>query len=180
MDKQTLRNQIKALLIGMTDEERNLQSRDICKKIISLPEFCDAKTVYLYSPLKTEPDVTPVFYEAIRLGKKVAFPLCVFNELEFFCVESFGDLKPGAFGILEPDTSSCMHVTPEVCEKPIIVVPGLAFDREGHRLGRGRGFYDRYLAKNKFAYKVGCCFKNQIMDSIPYEKHDALVSVLWN
>lgn len=180
MDKQTLRNQMKTLLVGMTDEERNFQSNGICNKIISLPQFRDAGAVYLYYPLKTEPDTAAIFSEAIRLGKRVAYPVITGDELEFRYVSDFSQFKPGALGTKEPDTSVCPLAEPEKDDRPIIVVPGLAFDKNGRRLGRGRGFYDRYLQKKDFALTIGCFFKGQLLDCIPYEEHDEKVSLLWN
>jgi 5-formyltetrahydrofolate cyclo-ligase len=106
-----------------------------------------------------------------------AYPKVVGSELEFYQVTDSGQLEKGTFDILEP-TSDCVKISINDCES--VIVPGVGFDRRGHRLGQGRGFYDRALAGYQ-GQKIGVCFETQILNKdLPIEDHDLPMDVIVN
>ncbi|MCX6971383.1 MAG: 5-formyltetrahydrofolate cyclo-ligase [Verrucomicrobia bacterium] len=122
-----------------------------------------ASCVCAFSALAGEPDVLAPWPE----GKRIAMPRAEGDDLQFHWVASRAELRPGRFGILEPAAQA-----PDAGSGfDLILVPGLAFDLRGGRLGRGRGFYDRFLS-NARGLRVGVCFEDQIVGDVPEEPHD--------
>ena len=149
-------------------------SESIRQSIPSLPRWQDARVVAAYAALPGEPDLRPLDW--IK-EKNVLLPRVDGEELVFHAVTDANQLKPGAFGVLEPDPEKCPAFDPREAE--IIFVPGLAFAAEGQRLGRGRGFYDRLLAAlPPEILRIGVCFPEQIVSDIPQEPHDEQVDVV--
>ena len=149
-------------------------SESVRQSIPSLPRWQDARVVAAYAALSGEPDLRPLDW----IGEKtVLLPRVDGEELVFHAVSDASQLKPGAFGVMEPDPEQCPAFDPREAE--IIFVPGLAFTAEGQRLGRGRGFYDRLLAAlPPEILRVGVCFPEQIASDIPQEPHDEEVDVV--
>ena len=149
-------------------------SESVRQSIPSLPRWQDARVVAAYAALSGEPDLRPLDW----IGEKtVLLPRVDGEELVFHAVSDASQLKPGAFGVMEPDPEQCPAFDPREAE--IIFVPGLAFTAEGQRLGRGRGFYDRLLAAMpREILRVGVCFPEQIASDVPQEPHDEEVDVV--
>ncbi|MFK5926988.1 MAG: 5-formyltetrahydrofolate cyclo-ligase [Desulfuromusa sp.] len=144
-------------------------SQQIQQQLISSRCFVRAKTLALYSPINNEVATEQVFLEAKRLNKKIYYPRVHGDELEFFEVFTATDLSPGSFGVAEPAPEKKNSID----ELDLVVVPGVAFDLKGHRLGYGRGFYDRQLAGSLMeATSVGLGFEIQLIDLLPTEDHD--------
>jgi len=145
-------------------------------QVISLPAFQQAKTIALYSPIRNEVETDSLLTAALTVGKQVCYP-CVFaGELRFFQVQSSTDLRVGCFGVCEPDRQS-VEITPAQLE--LLLVPGVAFDRSGHRLGYGRGYFDRFFDGGCFTgLGVGFAYDFQIQDALPAEEHDQRVALL--
>lgn len=149
-------------------------SESIRKSIPSLPRWQDARVVAAYAALRDEPDLRPLDW--VR-DKTVLLPRVDGEDLVFHAVSGASQMKPGAFGVMEPDPTKCPAFDPREAE--IIFVPGLAFTAEGLRLGRGRGFYDRLLAALPAdILRVGVCFSEQIVAELPSEPHDEEVDVV--
>ena len=128
-----------------------------------------------YMAMPTEPDLGQVLTEALRLGKRLALPRCEPGcDLTARQVGGFSDLIPGVFGIMEPDKTLPV-IPPE--EIDLILVPGMAFDRQGRRLGRGKGYYDRYLA-DYHGIAMGVSFAGGLVDRVPAESHDQPVDAV--
>ena len=134
--------------------------------------FRDAKTVFVYSSVHSEVQTQPIIRAAWRAGKRVALPVSVKKErrLVFRLASDLeADLLPGMMRIPEPK-ASCPRMNLEEAE--CIVVPGIAFDRRGHRIGYGAGFYDRFLRQVPRAPRIGLAFEVQLVASVPHADHD--------
>ncbi len=152
------------------DELRAL-SRSLCSAIKSDVAWDGSDIVLLYYPLADEVDVTSLMAEGRAGGKTVLLPAVVGDDLELRVYDGDESLRTGAFGIKEP----LGREYTDYDSIGLVLVPGLAFDKEGHRLGRGRGYYDRLLPRLSHARRVGVCFPFQIVESVPIEAHDQRV-----
>ena len=148
----------------------------ICNKVLALASWQEAGTVLLYYPLPDEVDVRPLIKAAFESGKRVLLPVVKDEDLELRLYEGETSLKKGAFGIMEPTGE--MFAEENYSEIQLALIPGMAFDRAGHRLGRGKGYYDRLLPKLKEAKLTGICFPFQLLDDVPAEPHDIPVQVV--
>ena len=139
-----------------------------------MPEVETASTVALYSALGAEADASSVVPLLLQRDVLVVFPRVVGELLEFAPASSLADLHPGYMGVMEPK-----GVAMNASELDVIVVPGVAFDRVGGRLGQGGGHYDRTLAQlGSKTFRVGFCFSCQVVDKVPREDHDELLDAL--
>ena len=142
----------------------------ICNKVLALASWQEAGTVLLYYPLPDEVDVRPLIKEAFENGKRVLLPVVKGEDLELRLYEGETSLKKGAFGIMEP--TGLLFAEEQYPDIQLALVPGMAFDRVGHRLGRGKGYYDRLLPKLTKARLQGICFPFQLLDEVPADPHD--------
>jgi len=169
LTKEALRAEMRKKRDSMTVQEAAEQSKIICEKVAGLDKFKTARTVALYIPKGSEVDVKRLITKAI-VDKEVLVPITHAetdqHEIEFVKFTTFDDLKSARFGILEPKTKTKPNHEPDV-----VVVPGLAFDLDLHRLGYGKGYYDKLFARLK-TFKIGVCFDFQIVDKIPRHEHD--------
>ncbi len=149
------------------------RSESIAERVIALDEYkrCDTLMCFVSTPI--EVDTKRLFEAAFSDGKMVAAPRCENTSglMDFFYIDSLDDLEAGHFGILEPKLS-CERVVSTV--RALCIVPGLAFDRLGFRLGFGRGFYDRYLSRFS-GVSCGVIFDDNIRDDIPKDQFDRAV-----
>lgn len=150
-------------------------SRLAQQRLVATELFSSAQSLALYSPIHNETATSELFDAARRQGKQVYYPRVVKEGLCMVEVDRPEQLVPGAFGVLEP--AADLHSSQQVPD--LILIPGLAFDRRGHRLGYGRGFYDRYLACcSDRAVRVGFCYSFQLCDALPVGAHDQSLDVL--
>jgi 5-formyltetrahydrofolate cyclo-ligase len=168
-EKQRQRQRIKELLRNMPDHEHRRQSAAIRLQLESWRPWQVAQEVCLFHPLASEPS----YLDPWPLEKKLLFPKIDGSALLFYHVKSRCELLAGPFGVLEPSAVSPAADSNE----GLILVPGLAFDRRGMRLGRGGGFYDRLL-ESFSGTKVGICFEEQLLEGVPVEPHDMAVDYL--
>jgi 5-formyltetrahydrofolate cyclo-ligase len=181
--KPNLRREMRARLRALSAAERAQASLLICRAAAAHPAFRKAKRVALFAPLPSEPDIHPLIEEAWAEKKRVALPFMLERrtkpELNWHEVTSWEEVVArGPMGLREPDPVRCALVAP--AEIDCVFVPGLAFDEEGHRLGRGGGFYDAFLghAPGKLAC-IGLFFAAQQVKRVPREAHDyALKAVI--
>ena len=171
--KKEIRREVKQMVLAMPAAEREAQSQQACEQIERLIAEHNPATVALFSPLPDEIDVTPLM---TSLGCRVVLPR-VGDKADGTPEMEFYDYAPqsmasGAYGIVEPQMG-------EPCgaeEIDLMIVPGVAFSADGRRLGRGKGYYDRYLSQGGFrAYCVGVCYACQLREDIPAEIHDKKV-----
>jgi len=176
--KHHLRRQMKAKLAAMSPKEIATKSYAACEKLIALPEYHRARAVMLYLPISQEVDTAEIALHAWRQDKAVLAPKVNRRQRHMLAVEihSLDDgLARGEFGIREPADGEPWPVE----EIDFIVVPALAYDGSGGRLGRGGGFYDRFLADpNIRALPCGLGFDEQVVDELPVHAHDLPVAVL--
>ena len=145
-------------------------SKDICLRVLASAWWQEASTLLLYYPLPDEVDVRPLISEAHERGARVLLPVVVGDELELRVYEGESSLREGAFGIMEP--TGDVFPPQRYGEIDLALVPGMAFDRGGHRLGRGKGYYDRLLPRLPNARRIGICFPFQLLDAVPTDVHD--------
>jgi 5-formyltetrahydrofolate cyclo-ligase len=165
---------MRARLKGQSLEERNQKSLLIKEKLFALDAFRRARAVCFFVGMDEEVNTLPMIEKTMAMGKRVLVPQVNLEnkELRLFEVRDLRrDLRPGVLGILEPDPASAVPAKAE--DADCVVVPGLAFDKMKRRLGRGAGFYDRFLSGlDKRAFKVGLAFSFQVFPEIPHEEHD--------
>ena len=148
----------------------------ICERVMSLASFRFADTVLTYSPIGSEVCVDKIALCALSLGKRVAFPVCDTStrEMTFKYVTSPDELSPGAYSIPEPaeDAECFSHA-----QHPICIVPALAFDKHGFRLGYGGGYYDKFL-KRFNGVTLGVTYDSLIADTLPTGVYDVPVDII--
>lgn len=178
LTKPELRAAMKSALAAMSPAERITASAAACRLIAALPEFAAARTIALYAPLPTELDVLPLAAAAIAQGKTVAIPRTNWatRELVFSPITATDQnaLILGRLGLREPAPDAPAIAFASI---DILLVPGLAFDDRGGRLGRGAGFYDRLLARPELrALTIGVGFDQQLVSDVPIDPHDHAVA----
>ena len=170
--KKTLRAELRKVRDRLSFSYRKRASSRITSKVLRLAEWRRARSVGLYATHGSEVDVRKLIRGAVAEGKTVALPKVGRNSMAFHQVRrGLADCRKGKYGILEP-RASCRKVPGNKID--LLIVPGIAFDRKGHRLGYGRGFYDRFLAKNK-PFTVGLAYRKTLVSHIPRYAHDARV-----
>lgn len=174
--KSRLRAAVRDRIRGLDADARAAASRHACDRLAAHETFVSASSVMLYMPLRSELDVVPLAMAALRQGKRVSVPRTDSStgQLTPIGVDSIdADPMPSdAMGVRTP--ASGPEVAPESLD--LVVVPGVAFDREGHRLGRGAGYYDRFLSRlSPHTVTAGICFDEQLVDAVPHGEHDRTV-----
>ncbi len=169
--KETLRNQIRDHLKGFSLESEKIAEK-VQKLVLASKLFKDAKTIALYHPIQNEVQTGMIFEQAKLSHKKVAYPKIKKEgeALHFYWVHSFDQFSKNQKGLREPDEKLGAQKFP-LSELELMLIPGLAFDREGWRLGRGKGFYDRTL-KNFEGQRLGLGYSFQVLSHIPHEFWD--------
>lgn len=168
--KQALRHRMKRLNRQLPAEQKRMAAERIFAEIEGLPAFREARCVACYCALPDEPPTEAVLHRW-SCDRRVVVPRVEGDTMQFY------DYRPeamarGAFGIDEPVAADASHRCPHEAID-LLVAPGVAFTRDGARLGRGRGYYDRYLAQPEVhACCVGVCFAHQLVDALPVEPHD--------
>ncbi len=165
MDKKELRAQIKMLKKQHTKEQLLEQSERILAKLEKHPDFVKAKRVMLYNALPDEVQ-TLAFLEKWHLEKQIILPTVVGDDIIPVEYGKNTTFAVGDFNILEPQNE------PYQGDFDLIVVPGVAFDKNGNRIGRGRGYYDRFLSQHLNVKRIGICFDFQLVDKVPTEPLD--------
>jgi 5-formyltetrahydrofolate cyclo-ligase len=174
--KEAMRREMRARLREMGPALRAEASLVICQTAASMPAFVGSRCVALFAPLPSEPDVHPLIEEAWAQGKRVVLPLMIKHgtvpELDWHEVTSWDEVVvPAPFGLREPDPLRCTRVKVEALD--CVFVPGMAFDKDGYRLGRGGGFYDSFLKRVSTTLpSVGIFFSAQMVVNVPREAHD--------
>lgn len=177
--KAQLRARIRETLTALTDEQRHAASVQACHKLLGLEAFGHANVIMLYMPMATEVDVTPVAVQSFRRGLTVCVPKVDWKRRDMDPVEvtSIDDhvLDCDEHGVRVP--KQCRPILPEMID--LVVAPGLGYDCQGHRLGRGGGYYDRFLTRLRTSTTTaGLVFDQQIVDSIPTKPHDVAVDIV--
>ena len=180
--KQELRALILDRIKAQKEEVALFKSRVIAEKVMILPVFKSARTILFYASFQGEVETFSLMQQAMELNKRVALPLVRRSKgkqhLIPVLIKSLSELKPGSYGIQEPQDIPQNHLRAE--ELDLVVVPGVAFDRQLNRLGRGKGYYDRFLAELPITTPtIALAYDIQVVDAIVgIEAHDRPVSFL--
>ena len=176
MDKTALRKAIREQKRAMTPREIEEKSRLLTKKFLATAAYRDARTIYGYLPYNQEVRTGEILAQALLDGKRVAVPKCYGDEMRFIYLEDLSQVEKGYCGIPEPIADGPVAHDPTA----LVLMPGLAFDLQGHRIGYGGGFYDRYLSAEPGHPTVALCYDFQLLPHLDTEEFDIPVdTVLW-
>ena len=176
MDKKELRRQIRDLKRAMTEAQIEEKSRRLGELFCQSELYRNARTIYGYLPYNQEVRTVPMLQQAIADGKLVAVPKVYGDEMKFILMEDLAAVEKGYAGIPEPVADE-----PVACdETALVLMPGLAFDPQGHRIGYGGGFYDKFLAGEPNHPTLALCYDFQMLPELETEEFDIPVDlVLW-
>ena len=176
MDKKELRSMIRAKKRAMTEEEIVVKSEALGKLFRETEQYREAGSIYFYLPYNQEVRTVPMLEQALRDGKKVAVPKVYGDEMRFLYIEDLSRIEKGYSGIPEPIDDGPVAEDP----KALVLMPGLAFDPQGHRIGYGGGFYDKFLSREPEHPTVALCYDFQMLPKLETEEFDIPVDVvLW-
>ena len=168
MDKRALRRESGAKKRALTAREIEDRSRILADKLYKTPQYQNARSVYAYLSFNQEVRTRPIIERAWSDGKRVAVPKVIGDEMRFIWIDDFDHLAEEAHGISEPVGDGPQADNPGA----LVLVPGLAFDLNGHRVGYGGGFYDRFLAREPDHPTVALCYDFQLLSEIKVEDYD--------
>ena len=176
MDKTELRRSIRTRKRAMTEEEIVSRSEALCKLFLESEAYKNAATIYGYLPYNQEVRTVPLLEQALKDGKRVAVPKCYGDEMKFIYLEDLTRVEKGYAGIPEPIADD-----PVADDKTaLVLMPGLAFDPDGHRIGYGGGFYDKFLSREPDHPTLALCYAFQMLPHLETDAHDIPVdTVIW-
>lgn len=176
MNKQELRRTIRERKRAMTEEEIVERSNALAEKFYNSPAYQAASTIYGYLPYNQEVRTVPMLQRALNEGKRVAVPKVYGEEMRFIYLEDLTQVSKGYAGIPEPIADAPVAED----QRALVLMPGLAFDPQGHRIGYGGGFYDKFLAKEPHHPTLALCYEFQMQVHLDTEEFDIPVdTVLW-
>jgi len=173
--KQTLRAAIRQRKRAMTPEDIDSRSEQLCRMVLQSQPYRNAKTIYGYLPFNQEVRTLPLLRQALTDGKQVALPRCYDKEMRFILMKDLSQIHASTFGAPEPVANSPVASDPAA----LVLVPGLAFDAAGHRMGYGGGFYDRFLDREPNHPTIALCFDFQMLPHLETEPHDISVDTIF-
>ena len=176
MNKTELRKSIRTRKRAMTEAEIREKSEALGRLFLQSEEYRNARSIYGYLPYNQEVRTVAMLEQALRDGKRVAVPKCYGDEMRFIWMEDLSLVEKGYAGIPEPIADGPIADD----ETALVLMPGMAFDREGHRIGYGGGFYDKFLAREENHPKVALCYDFQMVPHLETEEYDIPVDkVIW-
>ena len=176
MNKKELRNKIREQKRAMTPQQIESASQKLVELFLATEQYRQAKTIYGYLPYNQEVRTVPLLEQALTDGKKVAVPKIYGDEMRFIYLPDLNQVEKGYSGIPEPIEDGPLGDDPTA----LVLMPGMAFDEEGHRIGYGGGFYDKFLANEPDHPTIALCYDFQIVKELPTEEFDVPVDlVLW-
>lgn len=171
--KNLIRAKKLAERMAINTDLRSAGSLKIIEKIEQIPQFQNAQSILAYYPFKNEVDIGPLIKKYIRT-KKILLPRIKDHSICVYEIKKLKDLHEGTYNIMEPHQNCLQHDTKNIS---IILVPALAFDLSGNRLGYGKGYYD-FLLKNTTSIKIGLGYDFQILKKIPVQPHDQKMDMI--
>lgn len=181
--KAEIRRRMLAERDALDPEQRAEEGEAALRRILALPEFDGARTLLAYASFGSELDTTSLLRAARDSGKRLALPRInkATGLLDLYGVADLdADLRPGVWGIPEPDPARCPAVAPESLD--FVLMPGVAFDPRGGRVGYGRGFFDKLLAAAHQGggrpFTVAAAFEFQVLDRVPMDRHDVFIDAI--
>lgn len=168
-EKKELRNKIKKIKSAMSGDEVEASDKLIEENLINQKEINEAQTIFCFVSMKDEINTKCIIKKLLDMGKKVGVPKCKKdNTMEVYQIESLDDLEIGAYSIEEPK-GYCKKIEPQDID--LALIPATACDKKRNRIGKGVGYYDRYLENQKFL-KIALCRQKFIVERIPVEEND--------
>ena len=168
MDKTALRKQIREKKRSMTEAEIREASTRLGELFAASEAYRQAKSIYGYLPYNQEVRTVPMLEQALRDGKRVAVPKCYGDEMKFIFMDDLSKVEKGYANIPEPIADEPVADD----ETALVLMPGLAFDPQGHRCGYGGGFYDKFLAAEPKHPTLALCYEFQMLPHLETEAHD--------
>lgn len=171
--KKDIRKYIYGVRKKCTDQEIENWSRKITEKVLSHPAFIQAEKIMVYADYNHEVITRYIIEEAWKLKKEVAVPKVSGKDMIFYKLTDFSQLEEGYYGIPEPTKGQIAD-----WQDALMIMPGVAFDRDNHRVGYGGGFYDRFLEKHHGLVRLAIAFEFQILEQVPVEPTDILPQII--
>ena len=176
MNKKELRASVRALKRAMTEEEIVAKSEKLGELFVASEAYKQAKTIYGYMPYNQEVRTVAMLEQALKDGKRVAIPKCYGDEMRFIFMDDLSKVEKGYANIPEPIVDEPIADD----ETALVLMPGMAFDPQGHRIGYGGGFYDKFLAQEPNHPTLALCHDFQMFEKLETEEFDIPVdTVLW-
>lgn len=176
-EKEMLRQKYKELRLSFTKEEKAEYDRAILRRVTSLDQYKGSQLILTYVSKDIEVDTLMLIQTALSQGRKVAVPKCIggTRDMRFYYITGIQDLEKSTFGVLEPVVSQCAPA--DKVDGAFCVVPGMAFDSRGYRLGYGKGYYDRFLS-GFCGVTAGLCYSGCIKWNLPRGRFDKPVDLI--
>ena len=176
MDKKELRKKIREQKRAMTEEQIVAASVRLGELFLACDQYQNAKTIYGYLPYNQEVRTVPMLEQAMKEGKRVAVPKCYGDEMRFIYMDDLSKVEKGYANIPEPIADEPVADD----QTALVLMPGMAFTKDGKRMGYGGGFYDKFLAAEPDHPTVALCYAFQMVEDLPTEDYDIPVDcVLW-
>lgn len=178
-DKKLIRKDVLIKRDAIDLEKKQEKDRRIMDKVFSLPYFEKAKTVFYFASFRSEVSTLPQIEKALKMRKKIILPKVdnINKRLRLYEIHSIGEIKPGFMGIPEPDVPT--ERERDINDTDLVIMPGVAFDPKGNRLGYGAGYYDKLLSGlRRDIPLIAIAYEEQIVDSLPAESHDVRVHMI--
>ena len=176
MNKQELRKAIRTRKRAMPEEEIERRSRSLCQKFLESDAYRACRTLYGYLPYNQEVRTVPILAQALADGKQVAVPKVYGDDMKFISLTDLTQVSRGYAGIPEPIADEPVAED----ETALVLMPGLAFDPQGHRIGYGGGFYDKFLSREPNHPTLALCYEFQMVEHLETEEFDIPVdTVIW-
>lgn len=166
--KEEMRKLILGYRQSLSHDDAVMKSIVILDKVFRTVQYQKANCIYCYIDCRNEVMTKPLVKRAIADEKRVAVPKVLGNDMKFFYIQGYDDLEPGYHGILEPKE----YCTLAEETNALMIMPGVAFDRENHRVGYGKGYYDQYLRRENYHYKIALAYEFQVFDAVSHEPYD--------
>lgn len=174
--KTEIRRELKASLAEMTAEEQKAASARLCERLLSDPGILAAASLGIFLPLPNEPDLRPALQQLMQQGCRLALPFLEEKSAwHFHWISNLQGAPTGPWGLQMPDAGELVQAE----ELDAVLVPGYGFTREGQRIGRGKGIYDRLLEGCR-TRSIGIAFHCQLRDDLPMEDHDIRLTEVWS
>lgn len=183
LTKTEIRNQIQEIRNNLLEKDVYKNSKIIQEKLFNMEEYKRSKAIFIYMSFNREVDTRDIIRDSLNKGKRVAIPKIVNGEMEFYYINNINDVEIGCFGVQEPIAIEGLAYFRDCEDSAFMIMPGVAFDHKKHRIGYGKGFYDKYLMKyghdnnGKFS-KIALAFDFQVLEEIPCESYDILPDMI--
>ena len=177
MDKNLIRQKVLRQRKKLSLLKKSQAESVMLESLLNWKVYKKAGVIHTYISLPDEPNTRSIIENCWSSGKIVTVPLVLTNTYDLFHseIKSFDDLISGMYGIQEPSPEKRIKMNPEIID--LVIVPGVAFDRQGGRLGHGKGYYDRFLQFTR-AFRLGLAFDCQLLKTVPTELHDVPMNAI--